>query len=112
MLRRYKAGAFNWDLNGNGVADPDEMVDSATGLPAILPRETVTDYGVYSQVLYGFRKGWVAGLRGDYVAPSGQARYETILGARDLDRASRWRLSPNLTWIPSESSRIGLHYNF
>ena len=112
MLRRYKAGAFDWDLNGNGVADPDEMANPATGLPAILPRETVTDYGVYSQVLYGFRKGWVVGLRGDYVAPSGQARYETILGARDLDRASRWRLSPNLTWYPSEFSKIRLQYNF
>src|SRR5437667_2480301 len=58
MLRRYTAGAFPGDLNGNGVADPDEMANPATGLPAILPRETVTDYGVYSQVLYGFRKGW------------------------------------------------------
>ena len=112
MLRRYKAGAFNWDLNGDGVADPGERVDPATGLPAVLPRETVTDYGVYSQLLYGFRKGWVAGLRGDYVAPTEQAKYEAILGSRDLDRASRYRISPNLTYYPSEFSKIRLQYNY
>jgi len=112
MLRRFAAGAFNWDLNGNGTLDPDEMVNPATGLPAILPRETLTDYGFYSQVLYGFRKGWIAGLRGDYVAPSERGRYEAILATRDMDRASRWRISPNLTWYPSEFSKIRLQYNY
>ncbi|MBI3415802.1 MAG: hypothetical protein HY043_10890 [Verrucomicrobia bacterium] len=110
MLRRYKAGAFNWDLNGDGLADPNEMVDPATELPAVLPRETVTDYGIYSQLLYGFRKGWVAGLRGDYVAPTEHAKYESIVGS-DSDRASRWRVSPNLTYYPSEFSKIRLQYN-
>ncbi|HXJ61666.1 MAG TPA: hypothetical protein VNU68_33920 [Verrucomicrobiae bacterium] len=112
MLRRYEAGAFNWDLNGNGALDPDELANNATGLPAVLPRETLTDYGIYSQVLYGFHKGWVAGLRGDYVAPTERAKYETILGSPDLDRASRWRLSPNLTWYVTEFSKLRLQYNY
>ena len=61
MLRRYEAGAFtevlpDTDLNDDGIADS-------------IPAETLTDWGFYSQVLWGFRKGWVAGLRGDYVAP-------------------------------------------
>jgi len=29
-----------------------------TDIPA-LPRETLTDFGIYSQILYGFRKGWL-----------------------------------------------------
>src|SRR5215469_3803090 len=29
--------------------------------------ETFHDWGLYSQVLWGFKKGWVAGIRGDYV---------------------------------------------
>src|SRR5205814_1387682 len=29
--------------------------------------ETFHDWGMYSQVLWGFKKGWVAGVRGDYV---------------------------------------------
>src|SRR5438552_11804623 len=29
--------------------------------------ETFHDWGMYSQVLWGFRKGWVVGIRGDYV---------------------------------------------
>ena len=33
--------------------------------------ETFHDWGLYSQVLWGFKKGWVAGIRGDYVAHAG-----------------------------------------
>ena len=67
MLQRYDAGGFDWDENENGAVDDGELVDVGTGLPAVLPGETLTDYGFYSQVLYGFQKGWVAGVRFDYV---------------------------------------------
>jgi hypothetical protein len=30
----------------------------------------------------------------------------------DLSRADRWRISPNLTWFPSEFSKIRLQYNY
>ena len=94
MMRRFEAGAFP----GNSA------------IPA-LPRETITDFGLYSQITYGFRKGWVAGLRGDYLFPDERAKYEDIVGT-DLDRASRWRISPNLTFYPSEFSKIRLQYNY
>ncbi len=94
MLRRFEAGAFPGDLT----------------TPA-LPRETLIDYGLYSQIAYGFRKGWVAALRGDYVFPEKPGLYESIVGP-DPDRASRWRVSPNLTWYPSEFSKIRLQYNY
>ena len=54
----------------------------------------------------------VAGLRGDYVTPGGRGKYEKILGSPDLDRASRWRVSPNLTWYPTEFSKFRLQYNY
>lgn len=110
MLRRYQAGAFDWDLNGDSLLGPGEEDLNSDGLPDLLPRETLTDYGFYSQILYGFRKGWVAGLRGDYVTGD-TARYERLF-ERDPDRASRWRLSPNFTYYPSEFSKIRLQYNF
>ena len=123
MLQKYDAGAFDWDENGNGVADEGEIVNTVTGLPARLPGETLSDYGFYTQWLYGFRKGWVAGLRFDYVA-SDRGDYERlplIVGdgagggdalGRDPMRAQRWRVSPNLTWYPSEFSKIRLQYNY
>jgi hypothetical protein len=130
MLRRFEAGAFNWDEEGNGGdADgntfPDEgvLVDPTGTTPAVLNQETLTDYGFYTQLLYGFRKGWVAGVRFDHVT-SGRADYEnagllladnagggTPVG-RDPLRDTRWRLSPNLTWYPSEFSKIRLQYNY
>jgi hypothetical protein len=118
MLRRYQLGMFDWDENGDGVADDGEVIDPGTGLPAILSRETVTDWGFYSQLLYGFRKGWIAGLRLDYVGGE-TADYErrglTLDGealGRDPLRNQRWRLSPNLTWYPSEFSKFRLQYNY
>ena len=112
MLRRYEAGAFDW------ADEDDPIVDEDTGLPAVLEDETLTDYGFYSQLLYGFRKGWVAGLRCDYVTGD-QGDYEErnlsyeggALG-RDPLRNQRWRLSPNLTWYPSEYSKLRLQYNY
>jgi hypothetical protein len=112
MLRKYQAGAFDWDSVGAtaGVLDADEQDLNGDGIPDVLPRETLTDYGIYSQVSYGFRKGWVAALRGDWVS-SDVAQYETALG-RDPARATRWRIAPNLTWYPSEFSKIRLQYNY
>jgi hypothetical protein len=110
MLRRFNAGAFDWDLNGDAVLDPGERDLNGDGVPDVLPRERLTDYGFYSQIAYGFRKGWVAALRGDWVG-SDVARYEQLFG-HDADRASRYRFSPNLTYYPSEFSKIRLQYNY
>lgn len=110
MLRKYSAGAFDWDLNTDAILDPGEQDADANGIPDLLPRERLTDYGLYSQLGYGFRQGWVAGLRGEYVSRSRQAVYETLYGD-DPDRTMRWRVSPNLTWYPSEFSKIRLQYN-
>lgn len=118
MLRQYELGAFDWDENGNGLADDGEIVDPLTGQPAVLNRETITDWGFYSQLLYGFRKGWVAGLRLDYVGGETgdyESRGLTLDGddlGRDPLRNERWRLSPNLTWYPTEFSKLRLQYNY
>jgi hypothetical protein len=116
MLRRYDAGAFDWSEEG-GAGDPRVVLDRLGG-PASLSGETLVDYGFYSQVLYGFKKGWVAGMRFDY-AGGDRAAYEraglTVDGealGRDPERATRWRLSPNLTWYPTEFSKIRLQYNY
>ncbi len=67
--------------------------------------ETFHDWGLYSQVLWGFKKGWVVGVRGDYVD------MENSKFTDDLDRQSRARISANLTWYPTEFSKLRLQYN-
>ena len=115
MVRSYQAGSYDWS-----TAAPGEPVltEIATGAPAYLPLERLTDYGLYSQVLYGFRKGWVAGLRYDWVS-SQVANYEQVgyeyegtAFYRDPARAPRWRLAPNLTWYPTEFSKLRLQFNY
>src|SRR5213080_2713858 len=85
MYRRYQAGR-----------GADESFPVA---------ETFHDWGLYSQVLWGFKKGWVVGIRGDYVDMQNSQFTD------DLDRQSRWRLSAHLTWYPTEFSKIRLQYN-
>ena len=72
-----------------------------------LTAETLSDWGLYSQVLWGFHEGWVVGLRGDYVAGN-DGQYDP----NDIYRGTRERVSPNLTWYPSEFSKVRLQYNF
>ncbi len=107
MLRRYQAGAFSEDLDGDGTIDADLNED---GIIDTVPRETLTDWGFYSQVMWGFRPRWIVGLRGDYLnGESGS--YEAVYGP-DPQRAERWRISPNLTWYPTEFSKLRLQYNY
>src|SRR6266496_6696809 len=67
--------------------------------------ETFHDWGMYSQVLWGFKKGWVAGIRGDYLHMTDSDFTD------DDERQTRSRISANLTWYPTEFSKIRLQYN-
>jgi hypothetical protein len=81
--------------------------DPTATLPGPLPSENQHDWGMYSQVLWGYRPHWVAGLRGEYV--NGDAG---VFDPFDPFRGQRTRVSPNLTWFPSEFSKIRLQYNY
>lgn len=83
MLRRYEAG----DITGAG-----------------LPDETLRDGGFYAQGLVGFAHRWVAGARVEYADGNGD-------NATDPLRDRRLRLSPDLTFYPSEFSKWRLQYN-
>jgi len=74
--------------------------------PLVLPRESLHDYGFYAQALYGFRRRWVAGLRSEYVT-GGSGAF-----SRDPDRSDRFRLAPNLTFYPTEFSKLRLQCNY
>ena len=80
--------------------------EAGRGLDDTFPvAETFHDWGIYSQVLWGFKKGWVAGVRGDYL------HMEHSLFTGDDMRQTRSRISVNLTWYPTEFSKLRLQYN-
>jgi hypothetical protein len=90
LARRYEAGS-----------------SIAVGGPAVvLPRETLFDWGAYSQIVYGFTQRWVAGLRGDWVSGDHGAF------ARDENRSDRFRVSPDVTFYPTEFSKLRLQYDY
>lgn len=72
-----------------------------------LPAETLDDWGFYSQVLWGFKERWVAGLRGEYANGNAGA-----YNPDDIYRNERTRISPALTFFTSEFSKIRLQGNY
>lgn len=80
--------------------------DPATvGVDETLLEERLRDWGGYTQVIWGFTPRWVAGVRGEYVA--GEEGDLT-----DPLRERRVRVSPNLTFYPSEFSKWRVQYNW
>ncbi|HTL55180.1 MAG TPA: hypothetical protein VL361_05845 [Candidatus Limnocylindrales bacterium] len=86
LYRRFGAGA-----------------DPSVGLPS----ENLRDWGFYSQVLWGFKLRWVAGLRGEYVNGNTGA-YDP----QDVFRGERTRISPDISFYPSEFSKLRVQYNY
>ncbi|HVZ65302.1 MAG TPA: hypothetical protein VG936_12080 [Lacunisphaera sp.] len=76
--------------------------DVVAGLPA----ESLRDYGFYSQLVYGFKPRWIAGVRFDSVNGNAGA-----FDPSDPFRGRRWRFSPDVTFLPSEFSKVRLQYN-
>lgn len=75
--------------------------------PTPLPNETLRDWGAYSQVVWGFKPRWTAGLRGEYASGN-----PAVNDANEVFRGERTRVSPALTFFPSEFSKIRLQYNY
>lgn len=94
MARDYGAAAF-FDNS-----DPNNVID--------LSASTLHDWGLYSQVLYGFEPGWAVGLRYDFATGSGES-----VGGRSNDpyRDTRHRISPMIEYQVSEFSRLRVQYN-
>ncbi len=100
MGRRYEVDPFH----GCAADTCDEPISLAGG--------TLDDWGAYAQVLWGFRRGWAAGLR--YELASGSGESVGIFDGRSEDpfRDDRQRISPLLAWYPSEFSRVRLQYDY
>jgi len=73
----------------------------------ILPDEHLKDWGFYSQLVYGFKRQWTAGLRLDYAKGD-----SAPAAAFDPLRDRRWRISPNITHFLSEFSKLRFQYDY
>jgi hypothetical protein len=70
------------------------------------------DWGLYTQLLYGFTPDWALGCRFEYA--SGKEHRIGPYVDRDADpyRDTRFRVSPLVVWQPSESCRVRFQYNY
>jgi hypothetical protein len=111
MGRNYRADSFL-------SSGPDGVFGTSDDIR--LPRETLKDWGFYSQLLWGFRNNWATGIRFEYVSGSGNSvNVDFLTGTvnllsrnQDPFRDNRYRISPLLVWQPTEFSRFRLQYNY
>jgi len=96
--RDYQVGAYTDDPDG--IPSTGDETDYAAG--------TLHDWGWLSELSYGVVPAWLIGLRYEMAMGSGES-----VGGRNNDpmRDDRWRLSPLITWMPSEFTRVRLQYN-
>ncbi|MBI3268401.1 MAG: hypothetical protein HYZ53_05215 [Planctomycetes bacterium] len=110
LWRRYEAERILVGLADGAAADDTLAVGG----------QDLDDWGFYSQVVWGFARPWTAGLRYDYAAGEHNEfdlldtlgvdrRYDS---AGDAFRDHRERVSANVTWYPSEFSKLRLQYNW
>jgi hypothetical protein len=113
MRREYRADDF--------FGCPVEEEDGACPVAEVgVGDEELRDWGFYSQLLWGFRRGWGAGLRYEYATGSGSdvafddasGTFVSTSRSDDPFRDDRQRISPLLVFHPSEFSRIRLQYNY
>ena len=111
MGSNYRADRFS-------SIGPDGIFGTADDIR--LPRETLKDWGYYAQLLWGFRRNWATGIRFEYASGSGNdvhvdfntGTVQFISRNSDPFRDDRYRISPQLTWLPTEFSRFRLQYNY
>lgn len=115
MGRWYDAAAFSGPVEVDGEESPNSV---------FVPGETLEDWGLYAQILWGFTRNWATGIRFEYGDGSGaDVAFELDPGTGDAIvvpeplnsdpfRGLRYRVSPLLMFQPTEFSRLRLQYNF
>jgi len=107
----------------NYKADRGLFLDEEEDPPVAVPLEAdaLTDWGFYTQVLWGFKRDWAIGARFEYATGAGQnVEFEEdpdpVFAEADKKfdpfRNERYRVSPMLMWRPSDRSRVRVQYNF
>ncbi len=114
MGRWYHATSFDGPVVVDGTESPNDV---------LIPSETLEDWGLYAELLWGFTRGWATGIRYEYgdgsgndvafeLDPAGDAIVVPASVNSDPFRSLRHRVSPLLMFQPTEFSRLRLQYNF
>ena len=70
------------------------------------------DWGLYTQVLWGFVRDWAVGVRYEFAGGAKDSVDAFADRGEDPFRNDRHRVSPLLIWQPTEYSRLRLQYNW
>ena len=102
IKRDYDAAAFL-----DEGADPVDPADDV-----LYPQDDLEDWGLYTQLLYGFVRNWGVGVRYEYASGSGASLGPFTDRSEDPFRDDRHRVAPLILWSPTHFSRIRLQYNY
>lgn len=102
------------DFNAASYFDEGNPLDPTDDVA--IASDTLEDWGLYTQVVWGFETDWAAGLRFEYASGSG-GNVDPLTGfaldrSDDPFRDDRMRFSTLITYSPSHFSKLRLQYDF
>lgn len=110
MARDYRVAPFvgTCGEKTRGSLARDSKMGRVSDTQILAGGQVLRDWGLTSQLLYGFASGWAAGFRAECIGGSGDGR---VLREADPLRADRRRFSPLLTWQMGHFARLRAQYN-
>jgi hypothetical protein len=106
---KQRQGYPFFTLEAEGV---QRTFEAASGVQngLIYDSEDLEDWAWLVEGVYGFAPRWRAGLR--YEKAGGEGASFSELRSADADRSDRTRISPMITFRPSEFSKLTFQVNF
>jgi hypothetical protein len=94
----------------------DYTVDDEAATAAPFADDELADQGFYFQALWGFSHPWIAGIRFENVSADGDSvdipGLVTVDPDLDASRNTRTRISPQITYLITEYTRLRLQINY
>lgn len=110
----FQSEVIRRDLNADSyfnIGDPLNPADDV-----FIPSRDLSDWGLYTQLIWGFTPGWLCGARYEYVSGSGAdydgATNSFVSRSQDPFRDNRYRISGLLSYMPTEFSKFRFQYNY
>jgi len=109
-----RAGRLRWntELAQRIFRAREQTIDDGTGGAIVLPKQTLTDLGFNTALLWDVTTTWTVGARYEFATSRGESVNAFAGNGADPFRGNRHRISPVAMWNFSKFGRVSVQYNY
>lgn len=90
----------------------EQEIDDGAGGVTVLPKKTLTDFGLATALLWDIDAKWTVGARYEFATSRGDSVNTFASNGADPFRGNRHRISPIAIWNFSKLGRLSFQYNY